>query len=164
MQLATKALQRVSGLAKSNSTWTKTVDNVGSTARDHLANERTFLAWARTGLGFVGSGTGLYTAYHLHEDDDDDGQQCTTAANMIDAGCLLLITNGGMVLTLAGMRYYRIQQALQKGEFIMGRGGMATVCAATALSTAGALGIIARADTIRREERKRRRSHNSRSK
>ena len=33
--------------------------NSGSTARDHLANERTFLAWARTGLGFVALGVGL---------------------------------------------------------------------------------------------------------
>ena len=33
--------------------------NTGSTARDHLANERTFLAWARTGVGFVALGVGL---------------------------------------------------------------------------------------------------------
>ena len=35
------------------------VVNSGSTARDHLANERTFLAWARTGVGFVALGVGL---------------------------------------------------------------------------------------------------------
>ncbi|ORY31187.1 hypothetical protein BCR33DRAFT_724113 [Rhizoclosmatium globosum] len=35
--------------------------NTGSTARDHLANERTFLAWSRTGLGFVGLGIALET-------------------------------------------------------------------------------------------------------
>lgn len=35
------------------------VINTGSTARDHLANERTFLAWARTGVGFVALGVGL---------------------------------------------------------------------------------------------------------
>ncbi|MGB5808988.1 MAG: DUF202 domain-containing protein [Polyangiales bacterium] len=32
------------------------VDNLDSTARDHLANERTFLAWVRTALGMVGLG------------------------------------------------------------------------------------------------------------
>jgi uncharacterized membrane protein YidH (DUF202 family) len=32
------------------------VENRGSTARDHLANERTFLAWVRTALGLVGLG------------------------------------------------------------------------------------------------------------
>jgi len=32
------------------------VENLQSTARDHLANERTFLAWVRTALGLVGLG------------------------------------------------------------------------------------------------------------
>ncbi len=35
---------------------TPTYENTGSTARDHLASERTFLAWLRTGLGFVALG------------------------------------------------------------------------------------------------------------
>lgn len=35
---------------------TPTYENAGSTARDHLASERTFLAWLRTGLGFVALG------------------------------------------------------------------------------------------------------------
>ena len=35
------------------------VNNTGSTARDHLANERTFLAWARTGTAFVGLGVAV---------------------------------------------------------------------------------------------------------
>jgi uncharacterized membrane protein YidH (DUF202 family) len=29
--------------------------NEGSTARDHLANERTYLAWMRTGLALIGA-------------------------------------------------------------------------------------------------------------
>mmetsp|Transcript_18060 Transcript_18060/g.45736 ORF Transcript_18060/g.45736 Transcript_18060/m.45736 type:complete len:136 (-) Transcript_18060:808-1215(-) len=60
------------------------VPNLGSTARDHLANERTFLAWARTGLGFLGSGTGLFTAYHL---SDLDGG----APAEVDAACGMLV-------------------------------------------------------------------------
>jgi len=35
---------------------TPTYENTDSTARDHLASERTFLAWLRTGLGFVALG------------------------------------------------------------------------------------------------------------
>ncbi|KAL9091015.1 MAG: hypothetical protein Q9159_001641 [Coniocarpon cinnabarinum] len=34
----------------------RTLANSGSTARDHLASERTLLAWLRTGLGFVALG------------------------------------------------------------------------------------------------------------
>ena len=33
--------------------------NTGSLARDHLASERTFLAWTRTGLGFIALGVAL---------------------------------------------------------------------------------------------------------
>jgi uncharacterized membrane protein YidH (DUF202 family) len=51
-----------------------TVPNEGSIARDILAAERTFLAWGRTGLGFVGAGSALFAAYHNREADDyDDG-------------------------------------------------------------------------------------------
>lgn len=35
---------------------TTILKNTGSTARDHLASERTFLAWLRTGLGFIALG------------------------------------------------------------------------------------------------------------
>ncbi len=33
--------------------------NTGSVARDHLASERTFLAWVRTGLGFMALGVAV---------------------------------------------------------------------------------------------------------
>lgn len=36
-----------------------TYSNSGSTARDHLASERTFLAWLRTGLGFIALGIAI---------------------------------------------------------------------------------------------------------
>ena len=38
---------------------TPILQNTGSTARDHLASERTFLAWLRTGLGFVALGIAI---------------------------------------------------------------------------------------------------------
>jgi uncharacterized membrane protein YidH (DUF202 family) len=34
-------------------------ENVGSRARDHLANERTYLAWVRTALGGIALGIAL---------------------------------------------------------------------------------------------------------
>lgn len=38
---------------------TRELQNTGSTARDHLANERTWLAWTRTALAFAALGLGL---------------------------------------------------------------------------------------------------------
>lgn len=42
-----------------NALKTPTYSNSGSTARDHLASERTFLAWLRTGLGFIALGIAI---------------------------------------------------------------------------------------------------------
>jgi uncharacterized membrane protein YidH (DUF202 family) len=38
---------------------TPVLKNTGSVARDHLASERTYLAWIRTGLGFVALGIAI---------------------------------------------------------------------------------------------------------
>lgn len=35
------------------------IENSGSTARDHLANERTYLAWIRTSLSLIGASIGI---------------------------------------------------------------------------------------------------------
>jgi uncharacterized membrane protein YidH (DUF202 family) len=38
---------------------TPVYQNTGSTARDHLASERTYLSWLRTGLGFIALGIAI---------------------------------------------------------------------------------------------------------
>jgi uncharacterized membrane protein YidH (DUF202 family) len=38
---------------------TPVYQNTGSVARDHLASERTYLAWMRTGLGFIALGIAI---------------------------------------------------------------------------------------------------------
>lgn len=40
------------------------LENSGSVARDHLASERTFLAYMRTSLAIASSGVGEYTVFH----------------------------------------------------------------------------------------------------
>lgn len=39
--------------------------NTGSVARDHLASERTFLAWIRTGLGLIALGSAVERFAHI---------------------------------------------------------------------------------------------------
>ncbi|CAG8554276.1 751_t:CDS:2 [Funneliformis mosseae] len=41
------------------------LENKASVARDHLANERTFLAWLRTSLSFVGIGVAVTQLFRL---------------------------------------------------------------------------------------------------
>jgi len=71
------------------------LENSGSIARDILATERTFLAWARTGLGFVGAGTALFAAYHRRQHEEPQRRQQQTPAshfynNDIVPACALL--------------------------------------------------------------------------
>lgn len=51
--------------------------NKGAVARDHLANERTFLAWLRTSLAFASIGVAITQFFRL--------QSSTTTRNVIEA-------------------------------------------------------------------------------
>ncbi|KAJ2236011.1 hypothetical protein GGH97_005612, partial [Coemansia sp. RSA 475] len=41
------------------------LENKGSVARDHLANERTYLAWIRTSLSMVTVGVAIRQLYRV---------------------------------------------------------------------------------------------------
>lgn len=53
------------------------LDNHGAVARDHLANERTFLAWLRTSLAFASIGVAITQFFRL--------QSSSSIKNLIDA-------------------------------------------------------------------------------
>jgi uncharacterized membrane protein YidH (DUF202 family) len=76
------------------------VTNIGSTARDHLANERTYLAWIRTSLALIGASIGL-----LKWD----------ASNSVE-GYLVGLT-GVVALITSTYRYFHVMQLLQEGRF-----------------------------------------------
>lgn len=86
------------------------IENSGSTARDHLANERTYLAWVRTGLGVVGLGV---VVEKLVETEGAAGQI---------AG-LTLIGFGALTLIYGLQRYRRITAGLLAGRFPIARVG-----------------------------------------
>ena len=76
------------------------LENRGSTARDHLANERTYLAWMRTGLALIGASLGLLK---WSEISDTEGY--------------LVAFMGIVVLVMATCRYFRNMQLLEGGFF-----------------------------------------------
>jgi len=76
------------------------LENTGSTARDHLANERTYLAWMRTALALIGASLGLL--------------KWDAVANW--AGYLVAIL-GIVVLITSTQRYFRVMQLLEEGKF-----------------------------------------------
>jgi putative membrane protein len=88
-----------------------------SRARDHLANERTFLAWLRTGVAVVvfGFAIGRF-AIAIHEFIRAGADPQSAARMSVWFGLAAIIT--GIVLVLAGLRRYRRTRAqLELGKF-----------------------------------------------
>ena len=71
----------------------KVVANSGSIARDILAAERTFLAWSRTGLGFVGAGSAMFAAYHRYATSKNAEERFYQQEHIYPASALL-VSNG----------------------------------------------------------------------
>ena len=106
------------------------IPNEGSTARDQLANERTFLAWVRTGLGFVGIGVVL---------DKLIEQRGPTAVVM----GFVFIASGIAMLIYGLARYRRIARLLAEGRFAPAqRGPLALVVLLVALALTAALFMV----------------------
>ncbi|HSZ64535.1 MAG TPA: DUF202 domain-containing protein [Terriglobales bacterium] len=76
-------------------------------ARDHLANERTFLAWVRTGVATIifGFAIGRFSIA-LREFLKFEGRSTATPGLTTWLG--IISTVGGVMLILAGLRRYRI--------------------------------------------------------
>lgn len=90
----------------------------GSRARDHLANERTYLAWLRTSANVMV--VGLAIARLL-----DNGNGPTRA---VVAG-LLLVVVGAAGIVEGMIRYRRIGAELERGRFDTGSRGREPVIA-----------------------------------
>ncbi|OBZ82322.1 hypothetical protein A0J61_09630, partial [Choanephora cucurbitarum] len=90
-----------------------TLENKGNTARDHLANERTYLAWFRTSLTLVTLGIGIVQVYHT-----------PTASHKKLGKALGLVFMMASILFLyfGNVRYFHAQHALQHGNFPASRG------------------------------------------
>lgn len=86
------------------------IENVRSTARDHLANERTFLAWVRTALGIMGLGVILE-------------KLVATAGTTATIASIVLVAYGAIVLVYSLYRYEQVGSRLRIGKFPVARRG-----------------------------------------
>jgi len=102
------------------------IENRDSTARDHLANERTFLAWVRTALGLVGLGV-------LLERLGAGGEAIAVAAG------LGFISFGGLSLIYAVSRYLWVAKHLEHGMFPVAIRGPIVVAFGAILVAGGAM-------------------------
>ena len=86
--------------------------NEGSSARDHLANEITFLSWTRVGIGIFTIGLSAVTF------------NSTRLGAML--GVSFIITAVAMIL-VGLMRYTDIADALQRGDTLFSNGNVLAI-------------------------------------
>jgi uncharacterized membrane protein YidH (DUF202 family) len=114
------------------------IANTGSVARDHLANERTFLSWNRTGLGFVALGVVLAKLEAL---------EALSPALQRDHGDLkipaaALIGSGTGCLTYGTTRYFASMKLLQRGLFRPNIAGIGLVAVTSAAVAGGVIVVV----------------------
>lgn len=105
------------------------IPNHGSAARDHLANERTFLAWVRTALGMVGLGVLIVKVLKV------DLLPATVSG-------LTLIALGGGSLVYASYRYMQVARLLAEGRFPVARYGPMILGASMIVATLSGLAYV----------------------
>lgn len=123
-----------------------TLENSGSVARDHLASERTFLAYVRTSLTIASMGVGTCRTFlssaltpserifaalvQLFTIAGDQNQSLTRFSRPLGATIIMI---GLCTLFLGVVRYFTVQYALVVGKFPVAR--VSTVMVAVALCT-----------------------------
>eukprot|EP01135_Chromosphaera_perkinsii_P002966 Nk52_evm77s230 gene=Nk52_evmTU77s230 len=99
------------------------VPNTGSTARDYLALERTYLAWLRTALSLSGAGLG-FLKFEIFS---------------VGVSFLLL----GLVTLYYGVeRYFHVMQMLENDQFVVSKKAATIVSLLSFAAILGATGAI----------------------
>ncbi|EKD11836.1 uncharacterized protein L3040_008987 [Drepanopeziza brunnea f. sp. 'multigermtubi'] len=105
------------------------LENKGSVARDHLALERTFLAWLRTSLAFASIGIAITQIFRLSttsapSGDSDPFRHLRQTGKPLGATFLAISI---LMLFVGFHRYYESQHWIMQGKFPASRGSIALV-------------------------------------
>lgn len=99
------------------------LENTGSVARDHLASERTFLAWLRTSLSLASVGVGVAQLLKLSSKNGESKMLLRLSKAL--GLCFIIIAT--MTLAIGTSRYFAIQRLLTVDEFPASRLGVGFV-------------------------------------
>lgn len=151
---------------------TPVYQNTGSTARDHLASERTFLAWIRTGLGFLALGIAIerFSQLDLREllkpvreqqqqrteaprepDPEEVEHRLEKEQSQVLVGTLMALGSGSIVYGTS--RYFSNLKLLERGLFKPAYHGSALLAASVAGLAGGVYGTSLRRRWGSRNER-----------
>ncbi|KAI8147540.1 hypothetical protein BJV82DRAFT_595935 [Fennellomyces sp. T-0311] len=106
------------------------LENTGSVARDHLANERTYLAWLRSSLSTISVGVGITQLFRLDRAVEHDPHLQTWGRPV----GLMFICMAMIFLCFGFVRYFHSQTTMTKGYFPASRGIVLSTSAMTFLS------------------------------
>ncbi|KAH6619614.1 hypothetical protein B0J18DRAFT_249313 [Chaetomium sp. MPI-SDFR-AT-0129] len=98
------------------------LENKGSVARDHLALERTFLAWLRTSLAFASIGIAITQLFRLNTSLADDSRQADTLRHLGKPLGTAFLAVSILILLLGYNRFLQGQYWVIKGKFPASRG------------------------------------------
>ncbi|KAK5111552.1 hypothetical protein LTR62_004848 [Meristemomyces frigidus] len=126
--------------------------NTGSLARDLLAGERTFLAWTRTGLGFIALGVALEKVEAL-------AILSPTLLRLENSNTKLaagtLVGTGSLIVLHGTSRYFGMLKDLQEGCYRPNRiGVMGLAMVSVGVAFAGTL-LVLENDAVRGEQKRR---------
>lgn len=115
--------------------------------REHLANERTFLAWARTalgviGLGFVTARMGIFLR-ELANAPPVGGRATGTGSEFLAVGVIFLALGTAMG-AWAGWHYRRNLHAIEEGRFAPASAAVAALEAAIVAAGLVIIGLVVR--------------------
>lgn len=116
------------------------LENKGTIARDHLASERTFLAWLRTSISLASIGVGLTQLLKLGEDSSN-------SPNIICVGKamgLCFIALAAVTLAIGGFRYFTVQHMLTQNKFPASVGGICVVSLFAAVLSIATFAMVLR--------------------
>ncbi|OMP87880.1 hypothetical protein BK809_0007971 [Diplodia seriata] len=108
------------------------LDNKGSVARDHLALERTFLAWLRTSLSFASIGIAVTQLFRLNTSispGDHDLQEHDRLRHVGKPLGATFIAISIVILFIGFHRYFESQHYVIRGKFPASRGSIMVVSA-----------------------------------